>query len=62
MRAFAVALFLCLPSLAAAQQPQYYPYTQPQYNPYTKKREYAPEGAMPSYNPYTKKRELVGPD
>ena len=44
---------LCLPSLAAAQQPQY--------NPYTNRYEYAPKGAMPRYNPYTKQRELVGP-
>jgi hypothetical protein len=72
LRAFAFALFLCLPSLAAAQQPQYNPYTNRyeytpkaretlQYNPYTQEREYAPEGAMPRYNPYTKRRELVGP-
>ena len=36
MRAFAFAFFLCLPSLAAAEQPQY--------NPYTKRYEYAPKG------------------
>ena len=53
MRGFAFALFLCLPSLAAAQQPQY--------NPYTNRYEYAPIGATPQYNPYTKQRELVGP-
>ena len=54
MRAFALALFLCLPSLAAAQQP-------PQYNPYTHRYEYAPQGATPQYNPYGKRRELTGP-
>src|SRR5215471_7084574 len=70
LRSFAFALFLCLQSLAAAQQPQYNPYTDRyeytpkaretlQYDPY--KREYAPEGAVPRYNPYTKRRELVGP-
>jgi hypothetical protein len=53
LRAFAFALFICLPSFAAAQQTQY--------NPYTKKQEYAPKGATPQYNPYTKKRELVAP-
>jgi hypothetical protein len=53
MRAFAFALFLFLPSLVAAERPQY--------NPYTHRYEYAPEGAMPRYNPYTKQRELVGP-
>ncbi len=53
MRAFAFAFFLCLPSLAAAEQPQY--------NPYTKRYEYAPKGATPQYNPYRKQRELVGP-
>ena len=53
LRVLALALFLCAPNLAAAQQLHY--------NPYTKKREYAPEGAMPRYNPYTKQRELVGP-
>src|SRR5882762_9045739 len=51
MRAFAFAFFLCLPSLAAAEQPQY--------NPYTKRYEYAPKGATPQYNPYRKRRELV---
>jgi hypothetical protein len=54
MRAFSLALFLCLPSLAAAQ-----PYLQR--NPYTHQYEYAPKEAMPLYNPYTKQRELVGP-
>ena len=54
MRAFAFALFLCLPSLVAATE-------QPQYNPYTKRYEYAPKGATLQYNPYRKQRELVGP-
>jgi hypothetical protein len=54
MRAFALALFLLLPSLAAAQPP-------PQYNPYTHRYEYAPKGATPQYNPYRKRRELTGP-
>lgn len=54
MLAFAFALFLCLPSLAAAQQ-------QPQRNPYTNRYEYAPKGATPQYNSSTKQRELVGP-
>jgi hypothetical protein len=54
MRAFAFAVFLCLPSLAAAAE-------QPQYNPYTKRYEYAPKGATLQYNPYRKQRELVGP-
>ena len=54
MRAFAFAFILCLPSLAAAEQPQY--------NPYTKRYEYAPKGATLQYNPYRKQRELVGPD
>jgi hypothetical protein len=73
MRAFALVLFLCLTSLAAAQQqPRHHPYANwyeyapkggvtLQYNPYTKKRKYAPQGAMPRYNPYTNQRELVGP-
>ena len=42
MRASAFALFLCLPSLAAAQQPQY--------SPYTNQYEYAPEGATPQFH------------
>lgn len=53
MRVFALALLLCFPGLAAAQQPQY--------NPYTNRHEYAPRGATPQYNPYTKRRELAGP-
>jgi hypothetical protein len=53
LRAFGFALFLCLPSLAAAQQLQY--------NPYAGQRQYAPQGATPHYNPYTKQQELVGP-
>ena len=54
MRGFAIALFLCLPSLAAATE-------RPQYNPYTQRYEYAPKGATLQYNPYRKQRELVGP-
>jgi hypothetical protein len=62
LRAFAFALFLCLPSLAAAQPPQPVGAGETlQYNPYTRKREFAPEGAMPQYNPYTRQRELAGP-
>jgi len=53
MRTFTFALFLCLPSFAAAQLPQY--------NPYTNRYEYAPKEATPRYNPYTKRRELAGP-
>ena len=53
MRTSALALFLCLPSLAAAQP-------QLQRNPYTDRYEYAPKGATPQYNPYTRRRELVG--
>lgn len=54
MRAFALAIFLSLPNLAAAQ-----PHIQ--HNPYTNRYEYAPNRATPQYNPYTKQRELVGP-
>src|ERR1700716_145602 len=48
-----ICVFSILPSWAAADQPQY--------NPYTKRYEYAPKGATPQYNPYRKQRELVGP-
>lgn len=63
MRAFVVALLLCLPSLAAAETRQY-PYATRQYlqhNPYTRQYEYAQPRAMPQYNAYTRQRELVGP-
>jgi hypothetical protein len=53
LRAFAFAIFLCLPGLAAAQPPTY--------NPYSGRYELAPKGATSQYNPYTKRRELVGP-
>ena len=46
--------FYAFQSLAAAAE-------QPQYNPYTKRYEYAPRGATLQYNPYRKQRELVGP-
>ena len=71
MRGLAFLLFLCLTSLAAAQQqPRYDPHANwywyeyaptLQYNPYTQRRQYAPQGAMPRYNPYTKQRELAVP-
>ena len=72
MRALALALVMCVTTLAEARQPRHHPYAYwyeyaprggatLQYNPYTQKREYAAPGAMPRYNPYTKQRELVGP-